>query len=394
MKNTISILTLFVVFFDFSLQAEDTVPLQKRLPQKKIKKDTAITDMAPRSRSISQPYVSSLDVYGSRSLTPQKIRKAFGKELDQWIAKGLSGDRSADVLQLQLSAKVKEKFNLAFARWSILHYFEPGNLALNITLDVVEKKDRNRRMPFISEPTGKYEDPSHLIETWIEYERTAMQLVDIGQLDPTVSRCRTALHCPFAHEHPKLKRFEQTFTDGVAKNEAKLIQILTNDKRAFYRAASAYLLAYLPDGNKVISLMLSSINDPKALVRNNALRVLGDIAESHPKYRIPTKPIIAALDYPLVSDRSKAAYVLVSMLNHSKKAKKEIHHSAVPSLIKMLQSEQPNHYEVAYDILKQISGKDYGKTNNVAWRTWYKKSRMPAQTTKSKRLTPVPKPSP
>lgn len=40
------------------------------------------------------------------------------------------------------------------------------------------------------------------------------------------------------------------------------------------------------------------------------MRVLGDMAEFHPEYVIPVTPVLEALKFPRVSDRSKALYVV------------------------------------------------------------------------------------
>src|SRR5207237_7400534 len=95
-----------------------------------------------------------------------------------------------------------------------------------------------------------------------------------GQIAAEAEACH-AFHCPFGHKHPLLKKYEKLFVDGVKKHEKELVEIQMKDKRPEYRANATYLLAYLKDGKKVVTQMVDRIKDPEAMVRNNALRVLG-----------------------------------------------------------------------------------------------------------------------
>ena len=245
-----------------------------------------------------------METFGSSRINVVALKKFLGKELDVWLAKGVKGDPESMELETKLADKVKEKWGFAQADWSIMEYFEPGDMPIHITLDVVEKEDVAKRMPFLPAPTGQYKDPAGLVAAWMEYEETAMDLVESGALEPEADDC-VAFHCPFGHKHPKLKKYEKIFVEGVAKHSAELIEIQSKDKRAEFRAAACYVLAYLKDGKKVISLMVDRIKDREPTVRNNAMRVLGDVAEFHPELVIPIQPIIEAFRFPKVSDRRK-----------------------------------------------------------------------------------------
>jgi hypothetical protein len=319
-----------------------------------------------------KPYIASLEAFGSTRVNEFTLREYLGKDLDVWLEKGLVGDPTSVDLEAKLKAKIKSKWGFPFVEWSVVQYFQPGDLAIHVTLDVVEAADVNKRMPFYPAPTKEFSDPDQLIRGWVEYENTALALIDKGELQPETADC-AAFHCPFGHKHPKLRAYEKIFLDGVKKHQAELVQIQSQDRRGEFRGAATFLLAYLKDGKKVVQLMVDRIKDPDDLVRNNALRVLGDIAEFHQQYVIPLNPVLEALYFPRVSDRSKSVYVVFQMVSNSQEARDEVLKTTVPELIRIMASKQPDHRELAHGILTKISGQKFGPTDLRAWNNWYAK---------------------
>lgn len=362
--------------------AETNLPLSKPGPTVKRvegtapKKDAAA---APKPDGHGQeeggepkPYVASVETYGSPRVNSVLLKKTLGKELDDWIEKGLKGDVSSIEQEQRLAKRIQDQFGFAEADWSIVQYFEPGDMAIHITLDVVEKQDVARRMPFLAKPTGQLTDPENLIQQWIGYEDEALRLVETGVLEPEAASC-PAFHCPFGHDHPKLKKYGKIFADGVKKHFKELAEIQEKDGRAEWRAAATYLIAYYKDGKQVVDRMLNRVRDPDPLVRNNALRVLGDIAEYHAELIIPLAPVLQALEFPRVSDRSKALYVVFLQTEHSSKARDEVM-KAIPTFVDLIQSKQPDHLELAHKVLLKLSGKTYAATDFQSWKNWAAKA--------------------
>jgi hypothetical protein len=337
---------------------------------KKFQQQQENTADNPPQAVLGTPYVASVDTFGSSRLNATILKETLGPDLNVWLTKGVQANADAVELETRLLERIQKKFGFAMAEFSVLEYYEPGDLAIRVTLDVVEKADVARRMPFKPEPTQQFKDPDSLISKWMEYEDIAMELVDSGQLNPETENC-VAYHCPFGHKHPKLKKYEKLFVDGVKKYEKQLVEILGKDQRADFRAAAAYLLAYTKDGQKLVNWLVERIYDSDYVVRNNAMRVLGDVAEFHPEFIIPLHPILQALQFPRVSDRSKAVYVAYTMAVNSPQTREEIKRSAIPELLAMLDAKQPDEAEISYDLLKKISGKDYPPTDLQAWNNWY-----------------------
>lgn len=382
MQNTLLILALFSFsLFGADTTDKDTVPIgnKKSATVKKEfdptedtsfmgKKDVKAKDADAPAPNL--PYVASISTFGSSRINEVVLKETLGKDLEEWLDKGIKGDDTSLVLEQKLADKMKSKFGLAFAEFSVVQFFEPGDMAIHITLDVVEKGDVEKRMPFQSSFTQEFKDPDNLIRSWAEYENTALDLVEAGQLQPEKETC-PALHCPFGHKHEKLKKFENIFVQGVKKNQKALLEIQSKDKRAEYRAAATYLLPYVNDGKVIIPGLLERVKDVDSLVRNNALRVLGDIAEKHKEYDVPIKPLLVALNYPKTSDRSKAIYAVFQLASNSQAAREEILKSAVPSLLELLDTKQPDQKEFAYAVLRKISGKEYAITDVQSWKNWY-----------------------
>jgi len=320
-----------------------------------------------------RPFVAGIDTFGSPRINEVVLKEFLGKDLDTWVEMGLSGNPAALELENNLVKRVKDKWGFAQVDWSIVEYFEGETLPLYITLDVVEPQDVATRMPFKSTPTGEHKDPDGLIKAWAEYQDTAIELIETGQIEPEADQCK-AFHCPFGHSHARLKRFEKIFTDGVKKNFQSLVDIQTNDKRGEWRASATYLLAYHKDGKKVVSLMVDRIKDPDVETRNNALRVLGDMAEFHPEFVIPVGSVLEALKFPRVSDRSKALYVVYLSALSSQDARNQILKKWVPEILEILQCKQIDHKELAHGILRKISGKEFAGTDITSWKNWYAKS--------------------
>lgn len=357
----------------------DTIPLGKApaptVPGAKLGKEKAKLD-PNATLPPAIPYIASLDTFGSPRISEKILRQAFAKKLDAWLKKGITGDLGAAKLQEQLTADVKRKWKFPFAEFSIMQYMNPGDLSLRITLDVVEASDVARRMPFHTDPTETTTDPLGIIEQWLDYQKVALELAEKGELEGFKVECPQALHCLFGHTHPKLKKYGESFAKVVNQRFSDVETVLTKDKRQEHRGAAAFLLAYSKDGGKVVTALVDRIKDPSALVRNNALRVLGDIAELHPQYAVPLEPVLDALEYPVVTDRAKALFIAFAMAEGSEPARQVILKKSIPQLLALLQTEQPSQSGVAYAILRRVSNQTFAPTDVAKWQEWA--NRLPA----------------
>ena len=99
------------------------------------------------------------------------------------------------------------------------------------------------------------------------------------------------------------------------------------------------------------------------------MRAIGATMVKDKISEIDVTPFLDALDSPYTTDRNKALYVLFSAAT-SETSKRLILQKGGDKLLALVQLKQPNNHDWAYQILKKISGKDFGATNVVAWTAW------------------------
>lgn len=393
------VVLLCLVSFEFiGLLAADTIPLTTRTKGAGDSlTDRGVTLPAPappqegksakkadeKPDGPSPAFIASVDIFGTDRVTDTQIREFFGKELDTWIQAGMSGNPKAGDMEISLADKALKKFKFETAQWSIVQHFVPQGVAIHLTLDVVEPKDKATRANFLPDPKGEFADPEGLIKSWQTYENLALDLVEEGKLLPEVERCK-AFHCPFGHKHASLAKYEPMFVGGLKRHHREISEILKSDRRPEYRAAAAFLLAYHTDGKALVEAMLERIRDSDVVVRNNVLRVLGDVAEFHRDLVIPIAPVLPALNFPRVSDRSKSLFVVHLLTEQSEKVRETVRATQVPQLLKLMANWQPDHRELAHNILRRLSGKDYAPNDMRSWERWARQVQKDRSVSKQK----------
>lgn len=312
--------------------------------------------------------MNGFDTFGSKRISATEISKQYGAQIDEWVAAGKNQRLEYGELKKVIESAIKNQFGFAYVNLSLITYFapHPGDY---VTVDVVEPQDAAKRMSFLPEPKGQFDDPDGLIALWEQYLQLAFEIQRAGQFE--YPKTCPAWHCTHGFENPKLAPFLEKFSKFVPSNEKKLARILREDARPQFRGNAAFLLAHIKSGQAVVKYVLGSIRDSSELVRNNAVRVLSDIAMKHPEIEIPVEPILQALNFPATTDRNKAGYTLVSP-SQKEKNKKAIIQSVGQILLDMLKLQQPNNHDPAYAILKNISGQNFGERDYEAWEKWLK----------------------
>jgi len=283
---------------------------------------------------------------------------------------GLLKDHSRN----QIDNVVKEIRNddlYQYVESALVTYYNPH--AEYLTIDIVTRQDTTQRMPFRAAPSGSYTDPDGVISAWYTYQDKVFELLDQGE-HLHATQC-PLLHCLADPRHPKLLDLAARL-EPARQHLAELAMILRDDADVTHRAAAAYLMAYATDGQSVVTALESAMTDPSALVRNNAMRVLAEIAHFHPEVSIPIEPVLSALDYPATTDRNKAAAILGYLLEHpnNRLSRGLIVRAAARPLLAMLKLQQPNNHDLAYKILKSVSGQSFSERNYQAWQAWIARS--------------------
>jgi hypothetical protein len=315
------------------------------------------------------PRLAGIDVFGTRAFDADYVRSHFGVELERLSAALSRGEFSDSVAELYKNAILGLRARGGFAHldFSFINYYD-GTPRTFLTVDVVERSDSARRMAFNAVPRGSVEDPAGLVAAYRKYFDQGMKLLQTGAIPSTDPPC-AVLHCAPGSDHPSLRAETERFTREVPKYRQQILRVLRSDRDPQNRAAAAFLLGHLQDAQWVANALSPATTDPNATVRNNALRVLIMLAHRTPPVSIPLAPILRALQFPATSDRNKAGYVLAALADRPEN-REPIRRQVGPVLLEMLQLEQPNNHDPAFEVLRKISGRDFAERDYAAWRDW------------------------
>ncbi len=320
--------------------------------------------------SLGQKTIKGIDVYGTSQITANQVQQKLGAKFAE-LAKQYPDGPDVEKLFGEINKRLKKMGDFAYVNIGMTIY--PDDLqGLYVCIDVVDKADKVKRMSFLPEPTKTIADPEGLVGAWNEYLKKHFDLFMKGQLHKLTGNC-PALHCINEFSNPELKPYLEIFQTKVPRNKDALVQLLRESKNAEQRAAAAFLLAHTTDAVALVLILEPSIADASSIVRNNVMRVLMEIANRQKEVAINIAPIIKALDYPNDTDRNKALYTLLGLTDRPEN-KAAIRHQAGETLLKILRLTQPNNHEPAYEILKKISGENFGDRDYVKWEAWLKKA--------------------
>jgi len=341
---------------------------------------TAVAPLCALAQDPAPP-LESIDIYGSSVLDSAAVRAEFGADIRRYVeimSQAPTGPSSvtpekADEIEASLLA-IQTKIRDGIGARAPLAYFEVhATLSfgpprqVNVTIDVVEKIDEARRMPFRAAPTQQLEDPGGVLSLWDEYEGKFFELLLAGTPMQVDGNDCPVLHCLGPFTQPELAPYLDRLNAGAREHENELYEIAANG--ADGRARALFVLAHTNDAARLAPVLGRAIYDPNGGVRNNAMRVLMFMAQEGADVDFPIRDLVAALDFPASSDRNKAAYTVAALADQPK-YRDTIRADAVPTVLRLLRLEQPNNHDPAYQILKSVSGQAFGERDYAAWEAW------------------------
>jgi hypothetical protein len=316
-----------------------------------------------------------IEIHGAQAFAGNEIKKRYNKDFNDLSAFIQTTDGAAlpqyRVKFQDLITKIyQDVYNTGdYAYINIAPIYSHKNKNIFYVIDVVNKNDSKRLNNFYSEPDKSLPDPDGLLASWEEYLNLGIEKFNGETPDYQDIKCPVS-HCVFGFDEPEFKKYKDIFIIGAEKNKNKLIEILHNEKNDIKRGNAAFLLGNLKDNNEVIKILTPAIHDPNLYVRNIVMRVLAIALKNDKTANFPIKDAIAALDNPTDNDRNKALKILQSLALQPRYAK-YIEEHASSQLIAQLKTLQPDVHDLAYDILKQISGQKFGDRNYTAWQNWF-----------------------
>lgn len=327
-----------------------------------------------------------VDVYGTDEKTAEQVIKKYAKSIifyeekfHQYIqdAKGNLDDKLVDKIMMERQHIIKDiKNELKLYYVDIKSVIYPDQDTIYVTVDVIDKKHPDR-MKFlrknnhISTEKKQVIHPD-LIDTMIEFSDMETRLILTNQKDAKDTWC-PVYHCISGFNDPKLKPYLKVFNQGAKENKVLIIDTINHDPDAKRRAAAVFLTGHFTNPKEIMSVLLPHVTDDDESVRNNVIRVIGATLFKV-KLDIDVTPFLSLLDSPVLMDRNKSLFVLL-MLSESPAVKKRLIEEVGDTLIAILALQQPNNHIIAYDILKKISGKNFGEYDIAAWKQWLSQSR-------------------
>ncbi|MES2217895.1 MAG: HEAT repeat domain-containing protein [Pseudomonadota bacterium] len=317
-----------------------------------------------------------VDIYGTRKLSPEDIKNRFGGDMVALANLYLNKDglpsqsdrKRMDPLQKKIKSGINSMGEFSYLNISLMKF--PTNKAAYITIDVVDKEDTQRRLNhFLAKPGSTISDPDSLIALEKEYQEIGNAKY-FREKTPLVKLTSCpAFNCTLGFDAPELKKYAGIFNTLVPKNKDRLIKMLREDKDAEKRANATLLLAHIKDGDELIKILMTSMQDADTKVRSSAMQVLTGTLYTLKKYDFPIEKVIDALDRPDLEERNKALTLLYVLSMQSGNAQYiKVH--AKEQLIVQLKMEQPYVHDQAYLILQQISGIKFGDRDYEAWENW------------------------
>ncbi|WP_367607607.1 HEAT repeat domain-containing protein [Legionella sp. W05-934-2] len=327
------------------------------------------------------------DIYGVDEKTKQLISAACSDLMSEHLAymsklftsptnPSESELRYKEIIELKILDKAKQFGHFSHAKLSSVHY--PTDKKIYVTLDLVNETDKYRIPKQIK--TRAHADYPHkkevneLFAIWYAYQDRQYDLIRKNQMDFGKLTCPVT-HCIWGFNDKELKETLPKIKQAVAKHKADLIEIIKHSTHDQKRADAVFILAHDDNYIELASFLINYTDDSSEMVRNNVMRVLGAIAFKHELKQLDIQRILDALNYPYVSDRNKAAYVLLGIAKHNPATHSVIIHQAGDTLLQLLKLQQPNNHDFAYHILKEISKKSYGERDYLSWKNWLRTQR-------------------
>ena len=317
-----------------------------------------------------QSRLRSFDLYRTSELDIEEFKRLNRPAVLEIVEAFAAGDfDSVERVGAGVRAAIEAGGDFAYIEISLTTSFDGDTNDIDVTIELVDTADAESRLSFAAAPTGSVEDPDGVLAAWAEYQSTALDLVNARQMSPEIllADC-PALHCVFGFDHDKLGPFLARFDRAARENRATLLRVLRENSDAEERAAAVFVLAHGKDADWLVEALHPSLDDPAAEVRNNVLRVMSMIAQTDDRIEIPFAPLARRIDDPSGGVRNKTS-LLIAAIAHRPEYRDDIL-AILPSVMRLLRMAKPNNHDPAYEILKTISGRNYGDRDYARWEAW------------------------
>jgi hypothetical protein len=291
------------------------------------------------------PRIGVIEVFGTRKVSPQKIRNAVGAKVGDPLP---SSETAED--------RINKVPGIVASRMEATCCAAGGKMILYVG---VEERD-TPHLEFHPAPTGDARLATALYDDYLSLLESVEGSIRGRNADEDLTNGYSLMADPYA------RVIQQGFLPLVEGNLANLDQVVRESSDPEQRAAAAYLLQYGPRGrksNKLITDALQyALRDQEDIVRKNALRALRAVfvgAKLHPDQNVPVDSpwLVEMLNSVVWSDRRNAAEILVNLTEKDNQATLDlIRERALPAIVEMARWQTLDHALPAFVLAGRIEG--------------------------------------
>lgn len=285
------------------------------------------------------PQIGSIDFYGLRRISPERIRKALH------IAEGSALPASKGAMEDKLDG-----IPGVVASHVEAVCCDGGQVHLFIGLE-------ERGAPHFaarSEPRGDASLPPEIVEAYHSF------LESIRGADRAVAEDLTRGHSLLAD--PTARVIQERFVGLAELHLGALRKVLRESTDENQRAIAAYVIGYFPTKRLVVDDLQLALQDPSPAVRGQAMRALGAIAvlaRKDPELGIQVQPtwFVELLNSVVWSDRVRAVEVLLTLSDkRDEQVLRTIEERGMEPLIEMARWKSLRHAIGPFTLFGRVAG--------------------------------------
>ena len=297
--------------------------------------------------------VGSIDFYGYAGLNLDQIRSALPLHVNDPFPE--SAETFAEITKAVTSVIGRPPTDINPACCN-----REGNYTIFIGLPGASVKE----IKLNPVPTGKLQLPPEVVQLYNE----TLEALSASVLGGNAREDRSKGYA-LSTTDSRLRAKQEALREYATKHEELIRDVLENSSEAQQRLVAAYFLGYANQSKTQIAALVRASHDADDVVRNNATRALGVLAESSPKVaaQIPAAPFIEMLNSGSWSDRNKGRFVLESLTKtRDPKLLAQLRSEALTSLIEMSRWHSSGHAYTPRILLGRIAGIEEQRLTKLA----------------------------
>jgi hypothetical protein len=294
------------------------------------------------------PPIGIVDFYGVRTVPVAELRKALPLQEGQT----LSADAAERRKQLAEAVTALRKLsNVSDARVKAICCDQNKII---IYVGIQERGDL--AMQFAEAPVGTSRLPQVVTETAKQLDAASMQAVLSGNAEEDDSNGYALA------KDPASRALQERYVLFAKQYGDQLREVLRHSSDAQQRAEAAEVLGYSADKQSAVADLLAAMHDPNEVVRNDAMRALGVMAQyarANPQshLKIAEDGFVEMLNSLDWTDRNKSSFVLGGLTASRDPALMTLlRERALPSLLEMAHWKFDGHANDAFYILGRVAG--------------------------------------